>query len=97
VLLRILADRGITQTPLGQTAIACAALGDATAWCLLALIVAAAQASGWLPASLNLLCVVAFVALMLGLVKPWFARQQIAPGREGAGCSASCCCRWAVR
>jgi Kef-type K+ transport system membrane component KefB len=96
VLLRILADRGITQTPLGQTAIACAALGDATAWCLLALIVAAAQASGWLPASLNLLCVVAFVALMLGLVKPWFARQQIAPGREGAGCSASCCCRWAV-
>jgi hypothetical protein len=32
VLLRILADRGITQTPLGQTAIACAALGDATAW-----------------------------------------------------------------
>ncbi|HDS1189230.1 TPA: cation:proton antiporter [Stenotrophomonas maltophilia] len=83
VLLRILADRGIAQTSLGQTAIACAALGDATAWCLLALIVAAAQASGWLPASLNLLCVVAFVALMLGLVKPWFARQQIAPGREG--------------
>lgn len=83
VLLRILSDRGITHTPLGQTAIACAALGDATAWCLLALIVAAAQASGWLPASLNLLCVVAFVALMLGLVKPWFARQQIAPGREG--------------
>ncbi len=83
VLLRILADRGITHTPLGQTAIACAALGDATAWCLLALIVAAAQATGWLPASLNLLCVVAFIALMLGLVKPWFARQTIAPGREG--------------
>ncbi len=83
VLLRILADRGITHTSLGQTAIACAALGDATAWCLLALIVAAAQATGWLPASLNLLCVVAFIALMLGLVKPWFARQAIAPGREG--------------
>ncbi|MGO4555422.1 cation:proton antiporter, partial [Stenotrophomonas sp. 2YAF22] len=84
VLLRILADRGITHTSLGQTAIACAALGDATAWCLLALIVAAAQATGWLPASLNLLCVVAFIALMLGLVKPWFARQAIAPGREGS-------------
>ncbi len=83
VLLRILADRGITHTPLGQTAIACAALGDATAWCLLALIVAAAQAGGWLPASLNLLGVVAFVALMLGLVRPWFARQQVVAGREG--------------
>ncbi|WP_459061782.1 cation:proton antiporter domain-containing protein [Stenotrophomonas sp. PSU-St15] len=83
VLLRILADRGITHTPLGQTAIACAALGDATAWCLLALIVAAAQAGGWLPASLNLLGVVAFVVLMLGLVRPWFARQQVVAGREG--------------
>lgn len=83
VLLRILADRGITQTPLGQTSIACAALGDATAWCMLALIVAAAQATGWLSASLNLVCVVLFIAVMLGAVKPWFARQQIAPGREG--------------
>jgi Kef-type K+ transport system membrane component KefB len=83
VLLRILADRGITHTPLGQTAIACAALGDATAWCLLALIVAAAQATGWVPASLSLLCVVVFIALMLGVVKPWFSRQVIQPGREG--------------
>lgn len=83
VLLRILADRGITHSALGQTAIACAALGDATAWCLLALIVAAAQATGWLTASLNLVCVVVFVAIMLGVVKPWFARQQIAAGREG--------------
>ncbi len=83
VLLRILADRGSTHTPLGQTAIACAALGDATAWCLLALIVAAAQATGWVPASLSLLCVVVFIALMLGVVKPWFSRQVIQPGSEG--------------
>lgn len=83
VLLRILADRGITQTPLGQTAIACAALGDATAWCLLALIVAAAQASGWAPAAFNLVCVVVFVGLMLGVVRPWFGRRVIAPGQEG--------------
>lgn len=83
VLLRILADRGITHTPIGQTAIACAALGDATAWCMLALIVAAAQATGWVPAAVNLLAVVVFVALMLGVVRPWFARQTVAAGREG--------------
>ena len=83
VLLRILADRGMTSTPLGQTAIACAALGDATAWCLLALIVAAAQAQGWVPAALNLVCVVVFVGVMLGLVRPWFSRQVIAAGQEG--------------
>ncbi|MEN4940116.1 cation:proton antiporter [Stenotrophomonas sp. TWI1151] len=83
VLLRILADRGMTGTPLGQTAIACAALGDATAWCLLALIVAAAQSQGWVPATINLVCVVAFVALMLCVVRPWFSRRVIAPGQEG--------------
>ncbi|WP_457395392.1 cation:proton antiporter domain-containing protein, partial [Roseateles sp. P5_E1] len=83
VLLRILADRGMTSTPLGQTAIACAALGDATAWCLLALIVAAAQAQGWGPATINLVCVVAFVGVMLAVVRPWFSRQVIAPGQEG--------------
>ncbi|MEG2803735.1 cation:proton antiporter [Stenotrophomonas sp.] len=83
VLLRILADRGMTATPLGQTAIACAALGDATAWCLLALIVAAAQAQGWVPAAINLGCVVLFVGVMLGVVRPWFSRQVIAAGQEG--------------
>ncbi|MCW4453297.1 cation:proton antiporter [Flavobacterium sp. MXW15] len=83
VLLRILADRGLTRTPLGQTAIACAALGDASAWCLLALIVAGVQAQGWLPASLNLLCVVVFAGLVLGVMRPWFSRRSIAPGSEG--------------
>lgn len=82
VLLRILADRGITHTALGQTAIACAALGDATAWCLLALIVAATQASGWGPAAFNLVCVVLFIGLMLGGVRPWFARRTIPAGHE---------------
>ena len=83
VLLRILADRGLTHTPLGQTAIACAALGDATAWCLLALVVAVVQASGWLAALRDLLGVVAFTAVMLAVVRPWFARQTVVPGREG--------------
>ncbi len=84
VLLRILADRQMTHSPLGQTAIACAALGDATAWCMLALIVAATQASGWGAAGFSLACVLVFTLLMLGVVRPWFAGQQIAPGREGA-------------
>jgi len=40
VLARILTDRSMQSTPLGITALACAALGDATAWCLLAIVVA---------------------------------------------------------
>ena len=83
VLLRILADRGITDTPLGQIAIACAALGDATAWALLALIVAAVQASGTGATLAQLAGVALLAAVMFGLVRPWMARQRIAPGTEG--------------
>ncbi|AMJ55744.1 MULTISPECIES: cation:proton antiporter [Stenotrophomonas] len=84
VLLRILADHRMTHSPLGQTAIACAALGDATAWCMLALIVSATQAAGWGAAGFNLVCVVVFIGVMLCLVRPWIARQVIVAGREGA-------------
>jgi Kef-type K+ transport system membrane component KefB len=44
VLARILSDRGLTRTPLGQLALLCAAAGDAAAWCLLALVSGAARA-----------------------------------------------------
>ena len=44
VLARILTDRRIQNTPLGVTAIACAAVDDATAWCLLAFVSGVATA-----------------------------------------------------
>ena len=43
VLLRILEDRGYSARPVGRIAVACAALGDATAWAMLGVIVAAVQ------------------------------------------------------
>jgi Kef-type K+ transport system membrane component KefB len=43
VLARILADRGLTGTPLGALAIGCAAVDDVTAWCLLALVTGIVQ------------------------------------------------------
>jgi Kef-type K+ transport system membrane component KefB len=43
VLARILTDRGIERTRLGTIAMACAAADDATAWCLLALVVGIVQ------------------------------------------------------
>ena len=46
VLVRILKDRGLMKTPLGSLAIACAAVGDASAWTMLALVVAIARAAG---------------------------------------------------
>jgi Kef-type K+ transport system membrane component KefB len=44
VLARILSDRGLTRTPLGVMAIACAAVDDVTAWCILAAVVVVARA-----------------------------------------------------
>jgi Kef-type K+ transport system membrane component KefB len=44
VLARILSDRGVSRSDLGMLALACAAVGDVTAWCLLAVVVGVAQA-----------------------------------------------------
>jgi Kef-type K+ transport system membrane component KefB len=44
VLARILTDRGMTRSDLGVMALTCAAIGDVTAWCLLAVVVGVARA-----------------------------------------------------
>ena len=46
VLARILEERHLTHTPLGTTAITCAAVDDVTAWSILAFVVAIATAGG---------------------------------------------------
>ena len=52
VLARILEDRRMSRSLLGSTAIACAAVDDVTAWCLLAVVVAIVKSDrpGRLPA-----------------------------------------------
>lgn len=74
VLARILQDRGIFKTSLGSTAITCAALGDVTAWIVLAFVVAIVRATNVAASALNLLLVAVFVALMLYVVRPLLPR-----------------------
>ena len=74
VLARIIEERGLTRTPLGALAIACAAVDDATAWCILAVVVAVVQADGWAGAVLTILLALAFIAVMLLVVRPQAAR-----------------------
>jgi len=82
VLARILQDRGLSQTALGSMAITCAAVGDVTAWSILALVVAVATATGLGGTALNLLLVLAFVLLMVAGVRRvlprWIGQQQLA-------------------
>lgn len=74
VLARILQERGLAQSPLGQTALTCAAVDDVTAWSLMAFVVAVAQAGSLAGAALNLLLVAGFITLMLLGVRPLLAR-----------------------
>lgn len=74
VLARILEDRGLSRTRLGGIAITCAAVDDVTAWCLLALVIAIARADGLSAGVLTIGLAIAFIGIMLFLVKPLFAR-----------------------
>ena len=74
VLARILAERGLTQTALGSTALVCAAADDVTAWSLLAVVAAMAQAHSVVGAMFSIGLVIVFVAVMLLLVKPRLPR-----------------------
>jgi Kef-type K+ transport system membrane component KefB len=69
VLARILTDRGMEKTDLGVLALSCAAVGDATAWCLLAFVVGVAQAQ---VAGALLVCALSlgFVVVMVVVVRP---------------------------
>jgi Kef-type K+ transport system membrane component KefB len=65
VLARIIDERGLSQSYLGSTAIACAAVDDVTAWLLLAVVIAIAKASGFGSAILTIFLTLLFICLML--------------------------------
>ena len=71
VLVRILQDRKIFRTKLGQTATLCAAIGDVTAWCILAFVVAIAGAANLRAAVFSLALVGVYVAAMILAIKPF--------------------------
>jgi Kef-type K+ transport system membrane component KefB len=74
VLARILEDRGMSQSYLGSIAITCAAVDDVTAWCILAVVIAIAQADGMATSMLTIVFALFFILFMLFLIKPQIAR-----------------------
>jgi len=69
VLARILTERGISSTPLGTMALTCAAVGDITAWSLLAAVVAIARAESHAGVGIMIALTILFIALMLIVVR----------------------------
>ena len=87
VLARILTDRGLAGSRLGSMALACAALNDVTAWCLLALVISVAKSNFGDAFQTFSLCLV-FVAFMILAVRPVMAaaaRRAEARGEVGHG------------
>lgn len=73
VLARILTDRKIQKTHMGTIALTCAAVDDATAWCLLALVVSIAQAKIG-SALTTFVLTVLYVLMMYFVARPLVAR-----------------------
>ena len=75
VLARILEDRGLTYTPLGNTAITAAAVDDVTAWSILAFVVAVTTAGGAVVTLFAIVTLsVVFVLLMVFVCRPLLER-----------------------
>jgi Kef-type K+ transport system membrane component KefB len=75
VLARILEERGLTRTPLGATALTCAAVDDVTAWSILAFVVAVTTSGGAAQTLLLMLgLAAAFLSVMLVAVRPILER-----------------------
>jgi Kef-type K+ transport system membrane component KefB len=83
VLARILTDRGMQKTRLGVLALACAAINDVVAWCLLAFVISVANAqTGSL--LFTLLTTIGFLLFVLLIAKRgalWLVRWHTAKGR----------------
>jgi K+:H+ antiporter len=83
VLARILAERGLLRTKVGAMTIACAAVDDVTAWCLLAFVVAAVRTTGIGAAVTTTVLAVGYIVVMWRVVRPLLQRvgARVANGR----------------
>ena len=84
VLARIIQERNLTKTKLGALVITCAAADDITAWCMLAAVIAIVKAGSFISSIYTILMAIAYVFLMLKLVKPFLKRMgDIYSNKEG--------------
>lgn len=86
VLARILAERGLTHTPIGALALASAAIDDVLAWCMLAFVAAIATARSGMDLIQVAVLAAVYVAVMALVVRPLlaalvrrFTRDKLSP------------------
>lgn len=71
VLARIVKDRNITKTSYGMTSLTCAAADDATAWYILAIVIAISTSTNLLMSVLMLIPILLYILFMIFVIKPF--------------------------
>jgi Kef-type K+ transport system membrane component KefB len=94
VLARIVEERGLNKTYLGSTAIACAAVDDVTAWCILAIVVAIVKADRLGGALLTISLTLFFIGAMLFVIKP--QAERLLGERRGDGTGRKAPTAWVL-
>ncbi|MBM4334716.1 MAG: cation:proton antiporter [Deltaproteobacteria bacterium] len=82
MLARIIHFKRLAGTTMGTVALGAGAIDDATAWCLLAVVLASFDGD-WSHASYNIGGGIAYVAVALGIVRPLLRRAQRFLIRDG--------------
>jgi Kef-type K+ transport system membrane component KefB len=70
VLARIIKERGLAGTEIGNLAIGCAAIDDVTAWCLLALVLAISRGGGFVEPAVAVVLTAGVAVVALSIVRP---------------------------
>lgn len=84
VLARIIQERGLQKSKLGAMVITCAAADDITAWCILAVVIAIVKAGDFASALYTIGLAVAYVLIMIKIVRPFLMRVGEVKGSKEA-------------
>ena len=82
MLARIIHFKRLSGTTMGTVALGAGAIDDATAWCLLAVVLASFEGD-WSHAAYNISGGLAYVAVALGILRPLLRRAQAILIRDG--------------
>jgi Kef-type K+ transport system membrane component KefB len=82
VLARILTERNLHKTQVGAVAITCAAVNDVSAWCVLAIVISIARASGIGVGLFTAVKAVAYILVMFFAVRPFLKRLELVYERK---------------
>ncbi len=74
VLARIVHEKGLSKTMMGQISIASAAFNDVAAWCILAIVISISKSGNFIASLPTIAMAMVYILLMLLVIKPFLKR-----------------------